>query len=311
MINFALGLAVLMLAADPAPWPTYGEGVAVSVPGDEELLPEISGMIVSRHNDDLVWVHNDSGAEAQLYALRLSTGKLVGTATLPKVTAVDWEDIAVGPGKDKRFDYLYIADFGNNQFNRKTMVIYRIPEPSVPEVGSFQSLVWTSKHMEHMVLEYPDDVYDAETLLVDPLTGGLVIVTKDHGRDLGTSHIFKTPAQMNPNAINTLERVGSISFPTGGRDRVTGGDISPDRRWVILRTYVEARLYRRATGQSVAEALLGEHLSIPLNSEPQGEAIAFGASTPEGPTFYTVSELGPKRRNPDKTMKPIFRYQAR
>lgn len=88
--------------------------------------------------------------------------------------------------------------------------------------------------------------------------------------------------------------------------------MSSDGRWVIIRYYLHVRLYRRASGQRVSDALLGFYTTIKLAPEPQGEAIAFAPSSQSGateyPIFYTASELGPKVLNPDQTMPPISRY---
>lgn len=66
-----------------------------------------------------------------LFAIAASAEEILSTAELPDTSAIDWEDMAIGPGPDKRFDYLYLADFGNNLRKKKEFQIYRTPEPKV------------------------------------------------------------------------------------------------------------------------------------------------------------------------------------
>jgi hypothetical protein len=290
----------------------YAPGVAMGIP-PAEITPEISGMAISRDHKDVVWVHNDSGDGAKVYALSITTGDLLSIADLPDVSSKDWEDMAIGPGPDKRFDYLYLADFGNNTRKKLEFWIHRSPEPVVVARPQFNAAKAVAKFVETFTCTYPNPetaVYDAETLLVDPDNGEITIVTKDHGENNGTSYIFRSNGPLSATETNTLIQVGSIDFGNGIRNRATGGDVSPDGRWVILRTYLHARLYPRKPGQHVADALLGDYTQINLAPEPQGEAIAFAPKTDltNPPTFYTATELGPKPVNPNQIMRPISQY---
>ena len=47
---------------------------------------------------------------------------------LQGINTIDIEDIAVGPGPDVHYGYIYLADIGNNDENRDTFQIYRFPE---------------------------------------------------------------------------------------------------------------------------------------------------------------------------------------
>ncbi|MFP6583151.1 MAG: hypothetical protein VCD00_11440 [Candidatus Hydrogenedentota bacterium] len=295
----------------------YSGGEALGVP-PAELVPEISGLAVSRDYADVVWVHNDSGDGAVVYALSLTTGELLGTATLPGVRARDWEDMAIGPGPDKRFEYLYLGDMGNNSRNQKEFLVYRTPEPVVVKRAGFAPSEALAKYVEMFRLAYPEPdraVFDAEALLVDPESGELTVVTKDHDENGGRSFIFRTDGEPKEGELNRLILVGEIFFGTGVRNRVSGGDVSADGRWVVVRSYLQARVYRREEGQSVGEALLGSYTTVALAFEFQGEAIGFDRRKEfdgaEVPTFYSASELGPKAVNPNRVMRPISRYSAK
>lgn len=310
-------LTLMMLSAMTA----WGEELRYGPPEEmgtppAEAIPEISGMAVSRDHEDVVWVHNDSGDGPAVYALSLSTGDLLGVVEMPNVTAKDCEDMAFGPGPDQRFDYLYLADIGNNFRRKDRFWIYRASEPAVVARSESPPSRAVAKDMETLVFAYPDPeeaVFDAETLLVDPENGEITIVTKDDGKNDGISFIFRSDGPPSGTGLNRLIQVGTIFFGKGPRNRVSGGDVSSDGRWVIVRTYVQARLYRREPGQRVSEALLGSYATIGLAREPQGEAIAFEPSrksdSADAPTFYTATEIGPKALNPEQTMRPISRYR--
>ncbi len=80
----------------------------------------------------------------------------------------------------------------------------------------------------------------------------------------------------------------SLGNVTDAISTVTSADISPDGRYLLVRSKSAARLYERGVGQSVAQALQGPGLAFALGAESQGEAIAWSA---EGDSFYTTSEF--------------------
>ncbi len=311
-------LSILLLASSFIAWGEeirYTPGESMGTP-PAEVVPEISGMVLSRSQEDVVWVHNDSGDGPVVYALSLTTGALRVEAEMQDVSAKDCEDIAIGPGPDQQLDYLYLADIGNNQRTKNRFWVYRSPEPTVPAPSGAAPSRLIVENVETLVFAYPEPevaVFDAETLLVDPEDGAITIVTKDHNENGGVSYIYRTDGPPATTELNRLVQVGTMSFGKGARNRVSGGDASADGRWVIVRSYLAARLYQRESKQGVWEALLGPYTTIALALEPQGEAIAFGRSRESGsaefPTFYTATEIGPKRVNPAQIMRPISRYR--
>ena len=79
-----------------------------------ELIREASGIVASRRNPGVLWVHNDSGDMARVFAITAS-GEFLGVCNIAGATARDWEDIAIGPGPDPDQHYLYLGDIGDNQ----------------------------------------------------------------------------------------------------------------------------------------------------------------------------------------------------
>ncbi len=138
-------------------------------------IDEASGLAASRANPGVLWVHNDSGDTARVFAMNVQ-GTHLGIYNLSGASATDWEDTAVGPGPVEGQSYLYLGDIGDNNAVRSTIRVYRAPEPAVspsqPPVNVDLSDVATT------TLQYPDGPRDAETLMIDQATADLYIVSK-------------------------------------------------------------------------------------------------------------------------------------
>lgn len=189
---------------------------------------------------------------------------------------VDWEDLAVGPGKRPGGFDLYVGDIGDNNAARPDITVYRVPEPAVDLAQ--QPVDAALPGAEALVFTYPEgQAHDAETLLVDPARGDLCTVTK---RLDGLSEVFCAAAPLASGALTLAASldVGSLA---------TGGSVSPDGRLVAIRTYFDARLWRRNLEEPLAAAFTGPTCTLPLVFEMQGEALGFAA---DGLGYFTVSE---------------------
>src|SRR5205085_3619918 len=69
-------------------------------------LTEISGVAASRRYPGVYWTHNDSGGKPEVFAFTLD-GTDLGSYALTGASAVDWEDIAVGPKHGAAGSYIY------------------------------------------------------------------------------------------------------------------------------------------------------------------------------------------------------------
>jgi len=247
---------------------------------ESSLLVEISGVAASRKNADVLWVHNDSGDLARIYAMSIQ-GKHLGVYNLVGTSATDWEDMAIGPGPVEGQDYIYVGDTGDNARRRSSVTVYRVAEPLV---SATQNPVTVNlDNVDALPMRYPGPaVYDCETLLVDPVSGDLFLVTKDREGE-GVARAFRNPAPHTPGVVVTLELVDTISLSS----QVTGGDISPSGDAVLLRLYHQGHYWPRTAGTNLWEAFSGTACTVPLATEPQGEAIAFAA---DGLGYYTISE---------------------
>ena len=237
-----------------------------------------------------LWVHNDSGDGPQFYALA-TDGRLLATFVLDGYGFMDAEDMAAGPGPEPGRRYLFLGDVGNNKAHdgdpRPSVNVFRVPEPlNIPEQPTTVNI--PKSEVSVLLLYYPDGAHDVETLLLDPLTGDLYLCTKRDPR----SRIYHLPKPGPGHKAYDLKFVGEMSI-TG----TTAGDVSPDGRHILIKTYMGVFHYRRDPDQPLWQALVNAKPS-PLPGyvlEPQGEAIAFDVN---GKGFYTLSEARNVRKVP-------------
>jgi hypothetical protein len=246
----------------------YGDGIIVKRV-DSPILNEISGMVFGKLNPNLIYVHNDSGGEPKVYLLD-SLGNELGEIELLGAMNRDWEDIAIGPGKNGQSS-IYVGDIGDNSAVYESITIYRFPEPS----DKVESL---KVNPEKIVLRYPDGPMDAETLMVDPISGDIFILSK---RDKQNT-LFRLPAEKFSDGEGVLEEVIKMPFTSS-----VAGDISQDGTQIVIKNYFDVYYWQRNGSESISNTLAKSPVRLPYEPEPQGEAIAFN---PKGQAFYTISE---------------------
>lgn len=246
---------------------------------DDSQLSEVSGLVASRKNPGAVWVHNDSGNPAAL-SLVSNQGALLATYHLPGAENRDWEDIALGPGPVPGETYLYVGDIGDNLSLRRTLCVYRIPEPRY--VAANAQPVDTIRQVTHLNFSYPQEASDAETLLLDPIGPTLYVLTKETSR-IRVFALQPDGRQQTAQLVATHPYEGNKLL-----DRLVAGDISADGTEVLLKTYEYVFYWHRAdTTVSIPDLLATPADTLPYFVEPQGEAIGFAA---DGSGYYTLSE---------------------
>lgn len=257
-------------AACPEPAPARSVGALA-----EAALVEASGMVASASQRGVLWMHNDSGDSARLFAVG-EDGAAIAAVTLDGASAVDWEDIALGPAPGGG-DALYVGDVGDNARARSEIVVYRVREPSLsPAPASIAGAV-------ALRFTYPGgDKHDCEAIFVDARSSRIFFVTKDAS---GRSELFSGPALGDGAATTTLTHEGTLDL--GLAQLVTGADITRDGARIVIRAYTTAWLYERGPRESVAEALSRPGCRVPVAEERQGEAIAFRS---DGRAYLTTSE---------------------
>jgi hypothetical protein len=239
---------------------------------DDGDLDEISGVAASPTDPDAYWVEEDSGNLPILVAVD-DTGATLARHALPD-SFTDWEDLSAALDPSTGDPMLFLADIGDNGYSRSQIAVWVLPEPDTRSDGDVTAL--------RMGLTYPDGPHNAETLLVDPLTLDVYIVTKETG---AASSVYVKRAPHDSAGPFVLESVGTFPSLTF---TATGGDISPDGTQIVVRDYTStAHLFERDGYAPLEDAFAGTSCPIAIHSEQQGEAIGF---TADGTGLVTMSE---------------------
>merc|ERR1712013_168042 len=101
-----------------------GGGEAVGEISDP--IHEASGLAVSRKNPGILFTQPDSGHGAHVWAVGQG-GSIKAEIVLEECTNHDWEDVAVTG------THVYVADTGNNGYNRNNLRVLRFPEPNIDQ----------------------------------------------------------------------------------------------------------------------------------------------------------------------------------
>ncbi|MBL7771174.1 MAG: hypothetical protein JNK20_19530 [Flavipsychrobacter sp.] len=267
-----LALVVFLLACtksgEPENFqPLFKEPSGTLLPGN--FPGEVSGIADSYVQPGSIWMIQDSHNGNELLRVNHS-GELQDAVALPGAENRDWEDLAIGTGPDAAFNYLYIAETGDNARQHSEYAIYRMEEPAAG-VSTVQNLV-------KIRFVYGDGAsHNTEAILVDPATKDILLVTKEKP---ATVFVLRYPYKTDE--LNTALFAGSTKLET-----VTGAAIGRDGKELLLRTYSGIYYWKRNNGESAEAALQREAVSITPALEPQGEAITFKTDI-KG--FYTLSE---------------------
>ncbi|SFK50617.1 hypothetical protein [Geodermatophilus ruber] len=225
----------------------------------DERLPELSGLVVV---GDRMLAINDGGDQLAVFVLD-ATCRVLTVHTAP-VDPYDPEDLAVAADGT-----VWLADTGDNGGTRETVALLALRPDGT--TGLYR-------------LSYPDGPRDVEALLLAP-DGTPYLVSKEV---LGASKVYRpVTALVDAGTVGLTEVAGVDLTLTGtpggpvgraGQLMVTGGAVSPDGRFVALRTYTDAYVWP-LSGSDVAGALAGEPSRVALPPAPQGEAISFSADS--------------------------------
>ena len=233
------------------------------------LLEEVSGLVASRRYTNRLYVNTDSGGEAAVYVLD-TLGNELGKLVLFGLNNRDWEDIAVGPGPNGS-SYIYVAEIGDNEAKHEEIYLYRFAEPE-------QLQAIPSDAIDKAKLQFPGGPKDAETFLVDPVSGDLFLVSK---RDTKNT-LYRVPADGFEKGNALLEKLHSFDFTSS-----VGADVSRDGSQILIKNYLQVFYWTRQANQSLSEALQAPPIRLPYLPEPQGEAIGFNF---KGNAYFTLSE---------------------
>jgi hypothetical protein len=263
----------------------YGEPHVTGTPPDTGRVPlvlaEMSGLAASTRHPGVLWAHNDSGNAFRIFAIN-ELGTVLATLTLAGVDAkdiarMDLEDIAVGPcAPGARRSCIYLADTGDNFERRERVRIFRFPEPE--EVAD------TTVPVEILPFTWPDEPHDAESLVIEPRTARLAVITK--ARD-SLGELFALDG-LAPDTVTKATRLGELRAPGNVDFRTTAADLHESGQRLLLRTYTRVWELRRPGATRLEELVQGRVAEVPGPSQAQSEAITY---LPGGRSYVLGSEF--------------------
>ena len=281
---------------------------------DATTLSEASGLVASVINPGILWTHNDMGYQRNdgrgsggngIIASR-DDGTIAQTFLLEGADSLDYEDIAAGPGPVDGRHYLYVGDIGGARGQRDSIVVYRVAEPLVDnadavdgnndeKVDSDALISLTS--WDALTLTYPGvHQHNAESLMYDPLTHHLFIISRDDGSVWRTERVWREEGDTTMKLVQVGTKRSQPHRP------VTGADISRDGREVLVKHYSSILYYCREPGEDLGMVLsTREGIKVPYKREIRGESVAFAAQRELG--YFTLSESGGK-----VGAVPLYRY---
>ncbi|MGH9887407.1 MAG: hypothetical protein ACREBE_17895, partial [bacterium] len=207
---------------------------------DNAKLSEASGAAASVRHPGVIYSINDSNNEPLLFAVD-TLGMNRGIWRVTGATNVDWEAVAMGPCPHDR-DCIYIGDTGDNNARLRSRTIYRMPEPGTLGVRD-------TIHAESLTYVYADGPRDVEAMYVTPF-GDVILITKRRSRgrhgQLRPALVYALPASAwSQGARATATLVDSLPIVPGSAalDVITDASLAPDRRHLVVRTYVQAYVF--------------------------------------------------------------------
>jgi hypothetical protein len=246
-------------------------------------LKEASGVAASKCQPNVYWAHNDSGDEALLYAID-GTGEHLGVWRVTGAKNRDWEDVAAVRDQAGKCQVL-IGDIGNNELNAKQLSVYRVAEPTVDNArrppGSPPS---ETAPAETLNFQYPGARRNAETLMVHPTSGDIYVLTKSKKQPVS---VYKLTPDFS-GAEQKAVKVAEFSVPAVPNGMLTGGDISPDGKRVVLCDYVYGyELSLPALSTNFDDIWKQRPQRFSLGDRNVGEAVAY---TQAGDAVVAISE---------------------
>lgn len=254
--------------------PLFSKGKALGELKSKKLN-EVSGLAASVANPGMLWTHNDSGNDAEVFLIDLETN-IKQTYVLKGISNRDWEEIALGPGPVPGVQYLYVGDIGDNNAIHEYKYIYRFKEP-VYNPGTGKEKIEISD-FDTITFSLSNERRDTEAFVIDPVTRDIYIISK-----------WKSPADLyqlkyseSTQVTMVAQHIGTVPIST-----VVAADFNKDGTELLIKTYNSVSYWKRSLDMSVLSMLQTPGTPLPYQREPQGEAITWSTT---GNGYYTLSE---------------------
>jgi hypothetical protein len=175
---------------------------------------------------------------------------------------------------------VYLADIGNNISPRTVFPIYRAAEPAVTATAG-QPVTLPA---ERFTFSYPDGPHNAESLVIDPATATVYVITKEVAGVKSSVYRLTT---FESARTNMAEKVQELPVPAADDQPATAAAAHPCAPAFLLRTGNRLYEFRAAAGANLAAAFMATPVSIPVGPDPQGEAVTYAA---DGRATLTTGE---------------------
>ncbi len=220
----------------------WGAGRVTRVVVQNPEINEQSAVVTSARYPNVLWVLNDSGDKARLFAIRKDGSNIIPTfleeryrnnlaypgLTITGADNTDWESLTrIG-------DTLIIADMGNNGNARRDLGVYFVLEPNPRARTSTRPLFWLTVAFPDQKKFPPKDWrFDCEAVFA--YHGKLYFLSKerDQGRiDLPrpTTHLYRLDTR-HFHQVNQLKQVDQREDLGGW---ITAAEMSPDEKILAI-----------------------------------------------------------------------------
>lgn len=224
---------------------------------DDPRIEESSGLAVSAVHDDVVYTINDRGSAPIVYAIAMSTGRVVGTTAVGGGEISDTESIAIdGEGT------MWLADLGDNDKERDDVALYAFDEPGPGD---------HSVTAERYPVTFSDGPVDIEGFLVHPVTGAKYLASKEKKKQ---GALYALPEELSTSEANPAADLGR-ALP----EDVSDAAFTADGSQALIRTRDAVHVFDPETWTETGV------LTVP--TVEQGESIAM---EPDGTSFLIGSE---------------------
>lgn len=226
-------------------------------------ISESSGLV--QMDNASVWTIEDHGNEDEMYQVDFK-GNLLKELKVKNGKNEDWEDLA----KDDQGN-VYIADTGNNNGDRKDLVIYKVPNPEIEPGDKIdaEKIEFYFSDQKNFTPKKEELMYDCEAIFYH--NKFLYLITKNRRRPFnGEARVYRLPAEKGNykaefvGAFNTCDEPNTCI--------ITSADISPDGKKIVLLGYGKLWVFTDFTWDNFTK---GKMETIDLGATTQLESVSF------------------------------------
>jgi len=261
----------VLLAAAAFAWmaPSAGAAVGDTPAGTivshmaDGRIRESSGLAYSTKFPNLAYTMNDSKNRSIVYAIQVSTGRVVGQVDLERFDLKDPESIAVD-----RQGRLWLGDLGDNDKERDDASIMAFDEPGPGRKAP--------RAVQRFPVAFQGGPKNVEGMMIYPSTRQVFLISKTESGS-GTLYVL-------PQALRNGEKNVATNLRRPMPARVSDATFTPDGRFALLKTATGVVAYDVKTWRAINSFETpgldkGESLTV----EPGGRSILMGSEGDDSP----------------------------